>query len=137
MSRAQREKGKRGEREFAALLENHGFSARRDGRLDDDLAHDVDGYHFEVKRRETLALPAWHRQAEQDAGDRVAVVAYRRNAEPWRASLDAEQLVRLLSIERAARAVVAAEVLRASSIDEVEPDVYELSLALARDPRDR
>jgi Holliday junction resolvase len=103
MGRSQREKGKRGEREFADLLQDHGFHARRDGRLDDDLDHDADGYHFEVKRRETLALPAWSRQAEQDAGDRVPVVAYRRNSEPWRCSLPADRLLRLLALERAVR----------------------------------
>lgn len=104
MSRSQREKGKRGEREFAELLKTHGFDARRDGRLDDDLAHNVDGYHFEIKRRETLALPAWIRQAEDDAGDRAAIVAHRRSNERWRATVcDATVLVRLLALEQAVR----------------------------------
>lgn len=100
MSRASRDKGKRGEREVRDLLREHGFEARRDGRLDDDLAHDVLGYHFEVKRRETLALPEWTRQAEADAGDREAVVVYRRSREPWRASIRFERLVELLALER-------------------------------------
>lgn len=99
MARASREKGKRGEREVRDLLREHGFDARRDGRLDDDLAHNVAGFHFEVKRRETLALPAWTTQAERDAGpDRVPVVVYRRNSEPWRASLPFDALCRLLSL---------------------------------------
>ena len=106
MAKASREKGKRGEREFAEILTRHGFEAYRDGRLDDDVAHNVGGYHFEVKRRETLALPQWTRQAEQDAGAREAVVAYRRSREPWRCSIDADRLVRLLAIEREARGLV-------------------------------
>ena len=73
-----------------------GFEARRDGRLDDDLQHNIEGYHFEVKHRETLALPAWLRQAERDAGERVPVVAFRRNNEPWRAVLPLPVLLRLL-----------------------------------------
>ena len=97
MARAQREKGKRGEREFAELLRQHGFQAKRDGRLDDDLAHDIDGYHLEVKRRETLALPEWTRQAEQDARGRVAVVAYRASNQPWRVSLNADHFISLLA----------------------------------------
>ncbi|MGH2997825.1 MAG: hypothetical protein ACRDNM_00855 [Gaiellaceae bacterium] len=100
MSRAQRDKGKRGEREVAAILRAHGFDARRDGRLDSDLVHDVAGYHIEVRRRETLALPAWTRDAEQTAAGRVPVVVHRRNAEGWYASLPFDALARLLAIER-------------------------------------
>ena len=100
MARAQRRKGIRGELEVAAILRAHGFAARRDGRLDEDLAHDVAGYHFEVRRRETLALPAWTRDAEQGAAGRVPVVAYRRSGEPWYAVLPFEELARLLAIER-------------------------------------
>lgn len=78
------------------IFRAHGFECRRDGRLDDDLAHNIDGFHFEVKRRETLALPEWTRQAERDAGDRVPCVAYRRSREPWRVSLPLEALLTLL-----------------------------------------
>ena len=100
MARAERDKGKRAEREVAAILRSHGFRARRDGRLDADLAHDVAGVHFEVRRRETLALPAWTRDCERAAGGRVPVVAYRRSAEPWRAVLPLDELARLLALER-------------------------------------
>lgn len=91
MSRAQRAKGIRAELEVAALLRGHGFHARRDGRLDADLAHDLDGYHLEVRRREMLALPAETRDAEHAAGGRVAIVCYRRSREPWHASLTARR----------------------------------------------
>jgi hypothetical protein len=94
-----------GEREVRDILIAHGFDARRDGRLDDALDHNVAGYHFEVKRRETLAPPEWTRQAGADADGRIAVVAYRRSREPWWASLTLDALARLMSFERALRDV--------------------------------
>lgn len=100
VSKSQREKGARGEREFAELLREYGFDARRDGRLDDDLDHDVPGVHIEVKRRNTLALPSWTRQAEQDAGGRVPVVAYRGDRDPWRVSMPAAFFLELLADRR-------------------------------------
>jgi hypothetical protein len=96
-----------GEREVRDILIAHGFDARRDGRLDDALDHNVAGYHFEVKRTETLAPPEWTRQADADADadGRIAVVAYRRSREPWRASLPLDALARLMSFECALRDV--------------------------------
>lgn len=131
MARAQREKGKRGEREARDVLRAHGFAADRDGRLDDDLRHDVDGYHFEVKRRETLALPAWMRQAIDDAGNfRKPVVLYRRSREPWYAVLEFEVLARLLAIEKAAVTVTAID--RATADAQFENAVDALTLATLR-----
>jgi hypothetical protein len=92
-----------GEREVRDILIAHGFDARRDGRLDDALDNNLAGYHIEVKRRETLAPPEWTRQA--DADGRIAVVAYRRSREPWRASLPLDALARLMSFESALRDV--------------------------------
>lgn len=97
--RGSRQKGARGEREFRDLLCASGFEARRDGRLDDDLVHNVEGFHFEVKRRETLAIPAWMRQARKDANGRIPVVAFRRNGEPWQVVIDAEAFLNLLKGE--------------------------------------
>jgi hypothetical protein len=94
-----------GEREVRDILIAHGFDARRDGRLDNALDHNVAGYHFEVKRRETVARPEWTRQAGADADGRIAVVAYRRSREPWWASLPLDALARLMSFERALRDV--------------------------------
>lgn len=96
MTATSRRKGASGERELAALLRRHGFSARRDGRLDDDLAHNVPGVHIEAKRCEAPRVTAWLRQAERDAKGRVPVVAYRRNREPWRAVVPLEWLLALL-----------------------------------------
>lgn len=102
MSKASREKGKRGEREVRDILRRYGFQAMRDGHQREqghqDVIHDIPGLHIEVKRQERLCLPAWTRQAEMDAGEgKVPVVAYRTNGEPWRACLPLEDLAKLLS----------------------------------------
>lgn len=97
-----RRKGAVAEREVRDLLRAAGYEASRDGQIGDgtspneDLSHNVRGVHFEVKRRETLALPQWHRQADADARGRQAVVVYRRSQEPWRASLTFDFLLYLL-----------------------------------------
>jgi hypothetical protein len=98
-----RAKGAVAEREVRDIVRKAGYRCERDGQIDNfaeanaDLRHDVRGVHFEVKRRETLALPQWTRQAEEDARpDEQAVVVYRRSREPWRASVDFEWLLYLL-----------------------------------------
>lgn len=95
MGRKSRRKGASGEREFRDLLRRHGFAARRDGRLDDDLDHDVPETHFEVKRRERYEIDDWLEQAERDAAGRVAVVAFRKSRQPWRVIVDAEHYLAL------------------------------------------
>jgi hypothetical protein len=105
MGAMSRRKGATGEREFAEVLKRYGFAARRDGRLDDDLDHDVEGWHFEIKRRETLALPSWIGQAITDAKGRKWAVAWRRSREPWRITLDAEDFLALLARATHAEAV--------------------------------
>lgn len=94
-----RRKGASAEREFRDVLRTFGFKAYRDGRLDADLAHNVPGVHIEVKRRETLAIPAWCRQAERDSRGLVAVVAFRRSREPWRVVVPADEYLRLKRLE--------------------------------------
>ena len=102
MSRAEREKGKRGEREVAKLLAAYGFEARRDGRLDDDLVHNVDGVHFEVKRRERIDIPRWFRETFDVAAryKKRPVVAFRSSRSPWLAVVELEYLVELLAERR-------------------------------------
>lgn len=96
--RRSRSKGQRGEREWAALLVEHGFTATRNriGAATDDIIHNVLGVSFEVKRAETLQFSQWWRQAvEQALPDRVPVLAFRSNGEPWRVVLPAEHYLRL------------------------------------------
>lgn len=100
--KASRSKGANSEREFAALLNEYGFTAHRtpmSGGMQwkGDLQHDVPGVHIEVKRQERLALPSWIRQAESDCPDgHQAVVAYRQSREPWRVVMNAHYWMQLL-----------------------------------------
>ena len=98
---ASRRKGAAGEREVAEILQSHGFTARRDGRLSFDLDHDVHGIHFEVKRAEALRLPTWHRQAALEApAGTVPAVVYRRSREEWRVSVSLDYFAALLAVVR-------------------------------------
>jgi Holliday junction resolvase len=96
VGRASRQKGARGERDFRDLLRDHGFACDRDGSEFGDLRHEVEGVHFEVKRQERLSLPAWLRQAEEDADGRVPVVAFRQSRQPWRVVIPADHYLELL-----------------------------------------
>lgn len=87
--RHSREKGARAERElFGILNEIRGHKTfernvlqSRIGGCDDQHAHI---FAIEVKRHEKLNLPAWIKQAKQQAAPgQLPVLAYRRSHEPW------------------------------------------------------
>ena len=102
MAKASRDKGKRGEREFASLLRSLGFNGARrtaqycgnTGSADDVVG--VDGFHIEVKRCETVRLHDWIKQAAHDCGQNVPVVAHRRNGEPWYVTLAAGDFFKIV-----------------------------------------
>lgn len=90
MGKASREKGKRGEREFAQALVGQGHPARRgvqySGGPDspDVVCESLPGIHWEVKRTATTALTqpatvlAWEMQATDDAPPgKLPVIAHR------------------------------------------------------------
>lgn len=95
-------KGKRGELEFAALLREFGYEARRSQQYaglggDEDLAHDVPGLHIEVKRREALSLPQSLKQATRDAkAGTIPVIAHRPNRAGWMITMDAREFFMML-----------------------------------------
>jgi hypothetical protein len=105
-----RTKGKVGEREFAALLREHGFDARRgqqfSGSPDSpDVVSDALAWlHVEVKRVQNLNLTDACAQAERDQtgsgltkNKKLAwVVAHRRNHQPWLITLTAETFFKFL-----------------------------------------
>lgn len=83
-----REKGKRGEREIAAILKAHGYDARRGqqfcGANGDADVVGLDGIHIEVKRTEKLKLYEALEQAQSDARDgELPVVMHRKNNHEW------------------------------------------------------
>lgn len=96
-----RNKGKRGEREAAAEIRRLFHTQARRGRQfcgsDDspDVVTDIQGVHFEVKRRETLRLYETLAQTTQDAGEKVPVVLYRQNRKPWLAIVQLDDLPQL------------------------------------------
>ena len=98
---SERAKGARGEREVADVFRSHGVPADRTVHnsglyLRGDLTG-VEGYHVEVKRQETLRVPTWLRQAEDECGDLVPVVAFRQNHGEWYAAMRLTDLARLMS----------------------------------------
>ena len=96
-----RDKGKRGELEFAAYLRERGFEARRGqqfsgGGDSPDVVHSIPGVHLEVKRVEQFRLYDAVEQAVADAGDKMPVVVHRRNRGEWVAILHVDDLLELL-----------------------------------------
>ena len=89
MSNAAREKGKRGERAFAAWLrETFACDARRGVQYagspsSPDVEHSLDGIRFEVKSNR-LRIDAAIEQVVADCGpSQIAVVAYKRDRGDW------------------------------------------------------
>ena len=104
MSRMQRDKGKRGEREFAKEMARLFRCEARRGRQyqgsDDspDVVVDIPGWHFEVKRTERLQLHAAMEQAVQDAGDQIPIVSSRANHHDWLVTIRLEDWPRVCEI---------------------------------------
>lgn len=101
MGGTSREKGKRGERECAALLKAHGFDARRGQQFNgSDGSADVvglPGFHVEVKRSERLSVYEAMGQAESDALDgEIPLVLHRRNRREWLAVLKADDFLEMI-----------------------------------------
>ncbi len=109
MSASQRNKGAVGEREALALVRAAGWpNAQRNydqaARGGSDLVNGPQGVSLEVKRRaKRVDVPAAMRQAEEAAGPQdIPVVLHRVDREPWRATLDACELLALLRLREAA-----------------------------------
>ena len=107
-----RNKGKVGEREFASLLRENGFDARRgqqfSGSPDSpDVVSDALAWlHFEIKRVQNLNLADACAQAEGDSAGKRWVVAHRRNHAPWLITMRAEfffELIREFQPQKSAK----------------------------------
>ena len=94
-----REKGKRGERQVAALFREYGFDAHRGqqyhGGPDSPDVVGVPGLHIEVKRTERLNLYDALAQAKRDAGEDLPVVIHRKNDSPWVAIMDFDDWMKI------------------------------------------
>ena len=97
-----RNKGKVGEREFASLLREHGFDARRGQQFSgspdspDVVSEALAWLHVEVKRVQNLNLTDACVQAEGDCGGKPWIVAHRRNHAPWLITMRSDFFFRLL-----------------------------------------
>jgi Holliday junction resolvase len=98
-----REKGKKGELEWAKYLRDHGFEARRGRQYQgNDDAPDVvteldDLIHFEVKRVERFYPYRALEQAMRDGGDElIPVVAHRPNNKDWSIFMTAKDFIFLM-----------------------------------------
>lgn len=107
MSRAERDKGSRGELEVAAIFRAAGFDCDRTPnsgglRIAGDLYGAALPYHVEVKRQEVARPWLWIAQATADApAGAVPLVAFRRNHSPWLALVDLKAQVALAAALRA------------------------------------
>tara|TARA_R100000808_G_scaffold4272_2_gene14272 strand:- start:2303 stop:2671 length:369 start_codon:yes stop_codon:yes gene_type:complete len=99
-----RQKGKRGERAWVRFLrEEGGLDARRGlsqsgGAIEPDVVcSDVDFLHFEVKvgKRQPNLSDAMS-QAKRDAGQKVPVVAHKKDFDGWMITLPAEEFLSLI-----------------------------------------
>lgn len=105
MGKKSRDKGKRGELEWRDRLRTHGYvgaerGAQRSGSPDspDVKVPSLAGLvHFEVKRAERLSLWSALKQATDEAGEAMPVVAHRPNGKPWVCVLRGEDLLWLLT----------------------------------------
>lgn len=97
-----RQKGKRGEREFAALLRSCGIEARRGvqyqgGPESPDVVSSLP-VHWEVKRVESLRIYDAIKQATEEAArGMMPVVAHKRNNGDWLAIMRMQDLLSILT----------------------------------------
>lgn len=92
-----KQKGARGEREFASFCREQGYDVRRTAQYCGNTGDAADvvglpGIHVEVKRVERLDLDKAMSQAIHDAQKKgaIPVVAHRKNHGEWRITLNAE-----------------------------------------------
>jgi Holliday junction resolvase len=105
MSINSREKGKAGEREFAALCREHGFENARRGQQFNGLeGKDVvglEGIHIEVKRVERLNIDEAMKQSIRDSKEgEIPIVAHRKNRESWKVTMRAEDWFKMYKVWR-------------------------------------
>lgn len=90
-----KQKGKRGELEWASICREQGYDARRTAQYCGNTGDAADvvglpGIHMEVKRVERLDLEGAMAQARHDAGEKIPIVAHRRNNCEWLVTMRAE-----------------------------------------------
>ena len=97
-----REKGARGEREVAKLLQGYGLAAYRGQQFrggsdsPDVVCPDLPHIHFEIKLTQQVALYDWVEQATRDAAPgKIRAVVHRRKMNTWVVILPFEDFMTL------------------------------------------
>lgn len=91
-----KQKGARGEREWAAFCRDQGYECRRTAQYCGNTGDASDvvglpGIHIEVKRVEALNLDKAMSQAIRDSsGQAFPIVAHRKNNAPWLVTMRAD-----------------------------------------------
>lgn len=123
MSRAAREKGKRGERLWRDELRAYGFAAERAGYKQAHLGaggadvEDDTGWWPEVKFVESLNVRKAYEQAETDCPIGVPpYVAHKTSAKPWLVTMAGSDFLRVLAELRDARAKLSQLELRLKEV---------------------
>lgn len=93
-------KGKKGERELANLLKEHGYDCRRGqqfcGSNGDADVVGLPGIHIECKRVEKLNIDTAMDQSENDAREgEIPTVMHRKNHKSWLVTLSLENFMKL------------------------------------------
>lgn len=98
-----RAKGCRAERSWAKHCRDEGFETARRGRqyaghpdAPDVVCDDLPFLHFEVKAVEKLNLQRAMDKAKDDCGEKMPVVAHKRNHSEWLVTMRAEDWFKLL-----------------------------------------
>ena len=98
-----RQKGCRGEREWRDIVRANGFEARRgqqfSGSPDSpDVVSELP-FHMEVKRVERLNIDNAMKQAEQDCGEKMPMVAHKKNHGKWLVTIPEWVYFKLIAME--------------------------------------
>jgi len=102
MAKLSRDKGKRGELEFAHFLTDRGYQAHRGqqyhgGPDSPDVICEELPFHIEVKRSEKLRIYQALNQAISEAPPgKIPIVAHRQNGKDWICILPADDLLSLI-----------------------------------------
>lgn len=98
-----RNKGKVGEREFRDVLRDAGFLKSYRGQQysgtetsADVVCPELPNFHFEVKRVQALNIHDAMEQAQRDCGNKIPIVAHRKNNKPWLVTVPVEVFFQLL-----------------------------------------
>jgi hypothetical protein len=98
-----RQKGKRVERLWRDQLREAGFLKAYRGQQYCGAAGDADvvcpelpGFHFEVKGVQNLNVLAAMKQALNDCGKKIPVLAHKKNGEPWLVTMLADDWLPLV-----------------------------------------